>query len=185
MAEDLCPLWVGYLLANPLRKLFQNPAKILGPHVAEGMTALDLGCAMGFFSLPLAAMVGADGKVICVDVQEKMLRSLEKRARKAKLSERIETRLAGPNTLGLDDIGEKFDFALAFAVVHEVPNPDSFFTEVHDAIRPGAKFLVSEPKGHISASAFEATVNLAEKKGFGVVDRSRTFSTGYTVLLQK
>ncbi len=77
MAGNVCPHWVGYLLASPLRRLFQNPHKILGPYVEAGMTALDIGCAMGFFSLPLARMVGETGKIVCVDVQEKMLSSLQ------------------------------------------------------------------------------------------------------------
>jgi len=59
MAEHhLCPVWIGYLLASPVRKLSQNPRKILGPYVNEGMTVADIGCAMGFFSLPLAKQSG-------------------------------------------------------------------------------------------------------------------------------
>ena len=68
MAEEhVCPVWVGYLLASPVRKLIQNPKKLLSPYVEEGMTVLDAGCAMGFFSLPMARMVGPNGKVICGD----------------------------------------------------------------------------------------------------------------------
>ena len=99
MAEHVCPLWVGYLLASPVRKLFQDPEKIVGQHVGYGMTVLDIGCAMGFFSLPLAEMVGVQGKVICIDLQERMIEILENRARKAGLSERIETRLCGRDSL--------------------------------------------------------------------------------------
>jgi 2-polyprenyl-3-methyl-5-hydroxy-6-metoxy-1,4-benzoquinol methylase len=58
MAQRVCPIWVGYLLASPVRKLYQNPKKILGAYVREGMKILDIGCAMGFFSLPLAEMTG-------------------------------------------------------------------------------------------------------------------------------
>ncbi len=61
-----CPIWVGYLLLNPLRNLYQSPKKILGPFIREGMIVLDFGCAMGFFTLPLARMVEAGGKVIAV-----------------------------------------------------------------------------------------------------------------------
>ena len=70
MAKRVCPVWIGYLLASPIRKLFQNPKKILYHYVKEGMMVLDIGCAMGFFSLPLSEMVGSKGKVICVDVQK-------------------------------------------------------------------------------------------------------------------
>ena len=67
MAERVCPVWVGYFLTSPIRKLFQNPQKILSPYVENGMKVLDIGC--GFFSLPLAQMVGSKGKAISVDVQ--------------------------------------------------------------------------------------------------------------------
>jgi 2-polyprenyl-3-methyl-5-hydroxy-6-metoxy-1,4-benzoquinol methylase len=184
MAEHLCPVWVGRLLASPLRRLYNNPKKILGEHVTEGMTVLDIGCAMGFFSLPLAEMVGVKGKVICIDVQEKMIEVLEKRARKAGLSERIETHLCSKDSLGLEEFTGTIDFALAFAVVHEVPDAGTFFSEIHEAIKPNGKFLVAEPKGHVSESDFDATVALAEQKGFTVVNRWQTFS-GRAVVLEK
>ena len=170
MAEKVCPVWVGYLLASPVRKLYQNPKKILGPYVKEGMKILDIGCAMGFFSLPLAEMVGCNGRVICVDIQEKMIRSLEKRAQKAGLSDRIETRLCENNSLGLDDFKEEIDFALASAVVHEVSDASGFFSEIQKTIKPTGIFLVVEPKGHVSKKDFETTVSIAEQNGFEVID---------------
>ncbi len=85
-------LWIGYLLASPLRKLIQHPEGIPGPCIEPGMTVLDAGCAMGSFSLPMAEMVGAGGKAVCMDFQPKMLRVLEKRAEKTGLLDRIETR---------------------------------------------------------------------------------------------
>jgi len=170
MAEKVCPVWVGYLLASPVRRLFENPKKILGPYIKEGMKALDIGCAMGFFSLPLAEMVGSKGRVICLDIQEKMIKSLEKRAQKASLSDRVETRICRVNSLGLDDLKEEIDFALASAVVHEVPDASSFFSEICEVIKPTGRFLVSEPKGHVSKKDFEITISVAERNGFGVID---------------
>jgi 2-polyprenyl-3-methyl-5-hydroxy-6-metoxy-1,4-benzoquinol methylase len=73
MAKHVCPVWVGHFLASPLRKLLNNPKSMLGKHVIKDMIVLDIGCAMGFFSLPLAEMVGAKGKVICIDLQEKRM----------------------------------------------------------------------------------------------------------------
>jgi len=173
MAERMCPFWVGYLLASPVRKLFQNPEKILSPHIRNGMKVLDIGCAMGFFSLPLARMVGPNGKVVCADVQEKMLRTLEKRAQKAGVSDRIETHLCHQDSFGLNDLAGEIDFALAFALVHEVPDPSAFFSEVHKTLRLEGRLLVAEPKGHVSEKDFETTVSVAEQNGFKVVDRPR------------
>lgn len=171
MAHRVCPVWVGYILASPVRKLYQNPQKILRAYVREGMTVLDIGCAMGFFSLPLAEMVGDNGRVICVDIQEKMIKSLEKRVQKAGLSKRIETRRCSANSLGLDDLKEEIDFALAAAVVHEVPDPCSFFSEIYETLKSTGKFLVTEPKGHVSQKDFEMTFSVAEDIGFEVIER--------------
>jgi len=171
MAERVCPVWVGYLLASPLRKLLQNPNKILGPFIEEGMKVLDIGCAMGFFSLPLAQMVGSKGKVISIDVQEKMVKSLEKRAYKAGLKNRIETRICPRNSLGLHDLAEDIDFALAFAIVHEVSNPSSFFSEIFGTIKRNGRLLVAEPKGHVSEKDFEITVSVAEQSGFRRIEK--------------
>ena len=113
IAEHVCPWWVGYLLACPIRRWFQKPQEIFAPYVTEGMTILDVGCAMGFFSLPLARMVWPQGRVICVDLQERMIKSLNKRAYKAGLSEQIETRVCSKKSLEVDDLTAKVDFALA------------------------------------------------------------------------
>ena len=184
MAHRVCPVWVGYLLACPIRKLYQNPKKILAPYVKEGMKVLDIGCAMGFFSLPLARMVGPGGKVICVDIQEKMIKTLLKRAGKANLSERIDTRICDEKSLELEDIREQIDFTIASAVVHEVPDVNSFFSQIYSAVKSGSKFLVIEPKGHVSQEEFEQTIAAAEKNHFKVADKPWAGS-GRTVLLIK
>jgi len=185
MAEHhVCPVWIGYLLASPVRKLTQNPNKILKPYVNEAMTVADIGCAMGFFSLPLAKMVGVDGKVICVDVQEKMIRSFEKRAQKAGLSGRIKTIICSDKSLGLEGFKEEIDFVLASAVVHEVPDASKFFSEIYQAMKPAGKFLVLEPKGHVSENDFEKTISIARENGFEVTDRPQ-IKRGRAVLLEK
>jgi len=84
---------VGHLLASPLRRFAQDPAKILGAHVTPGMTVLDVGCATGFFSLPLARLVGPGGRVVCADLQEPLLRALERRARRAGVAGGIRCRI--------------------------------------------------------------------------------------------
>ncbi|OQX18574.1 MAG: methyltransferase type 11 [Desulfobacteraceae bacterium IS3] len=180
----LCPVWIGYMLACPLRRLFQNPEKILAKYVREGMKVLDIGCAMGFFSLPLARMVGEKGKVICVDMQKKMIESLEKRARKAGISERIESRICTEHDLGLHEMRQKIDFALAFAVIHEVPDAAAFLAEVYETIKPAGQFLIAEPKGHVSEKEFDKLVSAAEQTGFKAADMPHIVGS-YAVLLEK
>jgi 2-polyprenyl-3-methyl-5-hydroxy-6-metoxy-1,4-benzoquinol methylase len=166
MGDRVCPFWVGYLLLNPLRKLLENPTKMLAPFVREGMIVLEPGCGMGYFTLPLARMVGARGKVIAVEVQAKMLAAVEKRARKANLLDRIEFRQTKSEGLGVEDCLGEVDLAVAIHMVHEVPEQTAFFEEIWKALKPGGKLLVIEPKGHVSRTQFEQTLKAAENTGF-------------------
>ena len=184
MTDHVCPVWAGYLAASPLRKLFQDPRRILGSHVQPGMTILDIGCAMGFFSLPLAQLVGSGGKVICVDLQEKMIRGLRRRARKAGLFERIQTQICSRESLGLDDVVEEVDFALAFAVVHETPDAGRLFAEIHRTLKTRASVLVAEPRIHVTAASFDASLSAAEQSGFDIV-ATPAIRCSYTAVLVK
>jgi ubiquinone/menaquinone biosynthesis C-methylase UbiE len=166
----VCPWWLGYLLASPLRRLLQHPEEILRPYVTNGMTVLDVGCGMGFFSLPLATLVGERGKVICVDLQEKMLSSLRRRAVKAGVLGRIETRRAEKNSLNLEDKAGTADFALVFAVAHEVPDQKVFLREIRNVLKENGKLLFSEPKSHVTEREFAATKSTAQTLGFEITD---------------
>lgn len=90
MACKVCPWWLGYLLVSPLRKLLQNPEKVIEPYVHAGMTVVEIGPGMGFFTLEIAKKVGALGRVITIDIQPQMLERLAQRAEKAKLRDRSE-----------------------------------------------------------------------------------------------
>lgn len=184
MAEKVCPFWVGYLLSSPIRKLWHNPETILAPYVAQGMKVLDIGCALGFFSFPLAKMVGQDGKVICVDIQEKMIRSLEKRARKLGLLDRIETRVCPTDSLRLENLDGGIDFALAFAVVHEILKPSVLFSEIYKALKPAGRLLIAEPIQRVSKRNFEDSIHTVQRCGFEIMERPHIRSTR-AVLLQR
>jgi ubiquinone/menaquinone biosynthesis C-methylase UbiE len=164
--HHVCPWWMGYFLINPLRRLMQNPVTILSPYVREGMTVLEIGPGMGFFTIPLARMVGPGGRVVSVDIQDKMLTALRKRIAKAGLSTRVETRLAQASGLGVGDYDGRFDFVLAFAVVHEVPDQSVLFREIHTALKPGGVLLMADPRSHFSQNEYVGALRLAANAGF-------------------
>jgi ubiquinone/menaquinone biosynthesis C-methylase UbiE len=149
-------------LSTPMRKVINNPKRILRGLVGAGETVVDLGCGPGFFSLPLAHMVGDAGRVIAVDVQEAMLKKLTVRAEKAGLASRIR-----PHRSNADSIGtiEPADFVLAFYVLHEVPDKESFLRQVHDILKEGGRFLLVEPIGHVTKAEYRRTVETAHEAG--------------------
>jgi ubiquinone/menaquinone biosynthesis C-methylase UbiE len=169
--ERVCPWWLGYFLACPLRRLLQNPGKILAPYVRDGMTVLEPGPGMGFFTLELARRVGESGRVAAVDIQPKMLAVLERRAAKAGLQSRVQTRLAAADGMALRDFAGKVDFVLAFAMVHELPDAGRFFREVAAALKPGGTVLLAEPCGHVNAQKFDEELALAAAAGLNSAGR--------------
>ena len=181
--QRLCPVWVAYTFLLPFRKLQHDPKKILNPHIKEGMTVMDYGCAMGYFSIPLARMTGPSGTVYCVDIQEKMLSNLRKRAEKYDVSGVIKLLEPGKNFNPLE-LADMLDFVLLFFVVHEVPDKKQLFSDLYSMLRPGGKILFAEPKGHVIAANFKKSLQIAQEAGLKVSDE-KPLRKGLSALLLK
>ena len=177
----ICPWQLAPLLDNFLRPFIHNPRKLFTPYVSQGMTVLDIGCGAGFISLGLAELVGGEGLVIAADIQTKMLSFVEERAIKLGLHDRIRIHLCEANGIGVQ---ERVDFAVAFFMVHEVPNKCSFLREIFRLLKTSGRFFLTEPKVHVKSNDFKQTVRVAESVGFQVADKPRV-RFGQTVLLVK
>ncbi|MGI6418684.1 MAG: class I SAM-dependent methyltransferase [Thermoguttaceae bacterium] len=182
MRPHVCPWWGGYFIDNPLRRLLHRPEKILAPFLSPGMTALDFGCGMGMFAIAMARLVGPGGKVIAADVQPRMLATLEKRARKAGLAERIRGHLCQPDRLGL---AEPIDFALAFWSAHESRDLRRLLEEVCACLARGGRFLIVEPRGHVAEREFRDMVQIARQVGFDRLDDAPRVRLSHTAALVK
>jgi ubiquinone/menaquinone biosynthesis C-methylase UbiE len=165
MEKHVCSWYLGYVLASPLRRLYQNPEKIISPYLKQGMKVLEVGPGMGFFSLPIAKFIGETGRIFCVDLQEKMLQSLRRRAVRANILSRMEIRLCSESSLQIDELAGSIDFALAFAVIHEVPDQKLLLKEIYSSFKKDGLLFISEPKGHVTKEEFEKTVVFAQSNG--------------------
>lgn len=167
MKEMVCPWWLCYGFDNPLRRLFHDPDRLLGPYVKSGMTVVDIGCGMGYFTIGLARLTGPKGKVIAVDLQQRMLDALERRSRKARVADRIVLHRCRKEGLGIEDSA---DFALAFWMAHEVPDKPRFFGEILALLKPQGRLLLVEPKVHVTQRNLERTVAVCRETGFRVLE---------------
>ncbi|NIS72284.1 MAG: methyltransferase domain-containing protein [Proteobacteria bacterium] len=131
------------------------------------MTVIDIGCGMGYFSMGLAELVGENGSVISVDIQQNMLNVLRRRAKRAGFIHRIHLHRCTPNTIG---IKQRVDFALAFWMVHEVPCKKAFFDQVFSILKPNGNYLLVEPKVHVSRVQFAQMIGDCMRTGFKVLD---------------
>nr|QNO44573.1 2-methoxy-6-polyprenyl-1,4-benzoquinol methylase, mitochondrial [Methanosarcinales archaeon ANME-2c ERB4]QNO44946.1 2-methoxy-6-polyprenyl-1,4-benzoquinol methylase, mitochondrial [Methanosarcinales archaeon ANME-2c ERB4]QNO45104.1 2-methoxy-6-polyprenyl-1,4-benzoquinol methylase, mitochondrial [Methanosarcinales archaeon ANME-2c ERB4] len=137
------------------------------------MTVLDLGCGPGFFSVEMAEMVGASGKVIAVDLQEGMLRKLKNKIQGTEIGKRIKLHKCDGDKI---DITEKVDLVLAFYMFHEVPDQKKFLEEIKSMLKPNGDVFIVEPKFfHVSRQAFEETVKMAKEIGFKPIERPKVF----------
>jgi len=175
----VCPVERAGGLDNRIRRWLQDPQKILGPFIKEGMTVLDLGCGPGFFSIDMAQLLGKSGRVIATDLQEGMLNKLRAKIHETELEDRITLHKGEENKIGL---AEKVDFILAFYMVHEIPNQEEFFNEIEVILKPKGQVLIVEPSFHVSKSAFEETIRKARNAGFTLVERPRLLLSKTAVL---
>ena len=120
----VCPHQAGFILDNWFRRIIQSPKKIVGDYIKPGDRVIDMGCGPGFFTIDMAGMVGKEGKVIAVDLQEHMLQKVRKKAMRHGVMDRMEFHLCGSDSIGLN---RRVDFILCYYMIHETPDPKSFF----------------------------------------------------------
>jgi len=177
--SHVCPHTFAFMLDNWIRRLIQNPGKILSGYINPGETVMDIGCGPGFFTIDMAKMVGPDGRVIAVDLQSGMLASMLKKAARKGVAGRVSAHRCKADHIGFD---QKVDFILAYYMVHETPDPLAFFKEAKTMLKEGGRLLLVEPKMHVSRKAFKSMLDAAKKAGFKASDFPRK-KGGYSVLL--
>jgi len=154
---------LSFTLTNVFRRMAHDPARILSPFVRAGDTVLDIGSGPGYFTVPMARMVGDRGLVFAVDIQPKMLEKTRRRAERAGVGGRVRLVLATAKTLGLE---VQADFALVFWMAHEVDDLVRFFSEIRAALKPSGSVLLVEPLAHVGERRFEEIVAAARRAGF-------------------
>lgn len=151
----------------------------MSSYVKEGWMVLDVGPGMGYFTIPIAKLVGPSGKVIAADLQRHMLDAIYRRAVRARVQDRIILHQTKADEIGLTI---PVDFCLAFWMVHEVRDRKRFLNQIASILKRGGTMLVAEPKLHVSKVNFTATLNLAQEVGFQVIDQPKIFLSNTAVL---
>lgn len=178
------PVNAGYLMLSPLRKLKYNPVKMFKPFLIGNDTILDVGCAMGYFSIPLARMAGEHGKVICSDVQGRMLEVLSKRALKRKLTSRIIISQSTQSDAGLSKYRDSVDLAVIIQTIHEVRHYKDFLYQIHAAVKKDGYIYLSESFKTTSEEEFSRYVDYLVQYDYEIVAIPVIRKTR-TVVLQK
>lgn len=118
-------------LANPTNVMLNMAA------VSSGQSVLDIAAGAGDQTLDLAQRVGPQGRVLASDISPAILALAAQNAARLGLSN-IETHLADAENLNL--AAAVFDAAICRLGLMFLPDPLAGLTEIHRALRPGARF---------------------------------------------
>ena len=123
-----------------------------------GDVVCDLGCGNGFYTIPLAAMVGAKGRVLAVEIQRQMLAMLKRRAKGKPHSDRIEAILGTVSDPKLPE--NELDLVLFVDVYHELSHPVSVLRSVRKSLKPGGRvyMLSRQNAGQMAAARMRVDV---------------------------
>lgn len=110
-------------------------------HVQPGQTVCDMGCGNGFYTLPLAKLVGERGRVIAVDIQREMLLLLKDRAAAENLSniELVHGSVVDPQLKP-----HSVDLVLMVDVYHEFSHPEQMLQAIRASLKPGGRVALVE-----------------------------------------
>lgn len=114
------------------KKILPAEAVIQAVGIKEGSIVADIGSGIGYFTIPLAQVVGDKGKVYAIDIVQEMLDEAARRCNEKSLSN-VEFCLSGENNLPLED--NAVDIAFLANVFHETEDKEKFMQEIHRIIK--------------------------------------------------
>ncbi len=109
--------------------------------IKPGQHVCDLGCGNGFYTLPMAELVGREGRVYAVDIQQEMLHLLDERAKDAG-HQNIEPLLGTPIDPQLP--AGKLDLILLVDVYHEMSHPEYMLRAMRQSLQPHGRLVLVE-----------------------------------------
>lgn len=176
-------------MEEPARAAWQKPDEVVRAlRLRPGQTACDVGAGPGYFSLRLAAAVGAAGHVFAVDVEPAILAALGERLQKG-TARNVTPVLALPDDPLLP--AASCDLVLVVDTWHHFRDGAAYLRALKRALKPGGRvvnidFLPGAPVGpgeehQVPKERFLAD---AARAGFAVAAEHAFLPYQYFVVLQ-
>lgn len=114
-------------------------ATLLNLGLTTGDSMADIGCGIGYFTIPGAQIV--NNKVFALDTSEEMLEEVNRRMGAAGLAN-VTTLKTGEYDLKIPS--DSVSFALIALVLHEIDDKKRMITEIHRILKPNGRIAVIE-----------------------------------------
>lgn len=180
-----------YKLDNPQRRMEIPPLETLEfLGLTMGNVVADIGCGIGYFSIPAASIVGNSAIVYALDISQEMIDELEKKSVELALPN-IRAIKTGEYKLTLDD--SSVDFIIMCNVFHEVEDKKRMMDEITRILKSGGIFSMIEWEKTERASgppmedriSFEEAVNILSEKGYDDISKHVISENFYGVTARK
>lgn len=176
----------AFIIDNFFRHLFRPPEKLVSKYLTPGDTAADLGCGPGYFSLPMAKLVGERGRVHAVDFDDRVIKRLEKRAARLKHHDTIEARAASASEI--DFIPDaSVDFVLAEGLLCCMKDHEGAVAQIKRILKPSGRAYLSVIK--FSRAGDPRSVSSDEWReilgGFRVLDSGEGMASRWAVVSER
>jgi len=128
------------MLEDPKRDEYQKPQEVMmALGLKPGETIADIGSGSGYFTLRLAAQVGATGRVFAVDIDPEMVRYLNRRLRDAGVRN-VQTILAEPDDPLLPD--GSIDRFVVVDTWHHIEKQLDYLALMKKMLKPGGQIVM-------------------------------------------
>jgi ubiquinone/menaquinone biosynthesis C-methylase UbiE len=174
-----CPSWLTFLLENSYMESKAGSSVLIDRiGLKKGMKVLDIGCGPGRLTIPFAKHVGANGEVVALDIQERMLQKLMERIKSNELTN-VRFILGGA---GQGKIQEEnsFDRAILVTVLGEIPDKKSALEEIYKALKPKGVFSITEVFPDPDFQRQSKVLRLATAAGF-ILDKKYGSTLTFTM----
>ena len=165
-------------LRNPLRGLIHPVRRTLErAHVEPGATVLEVGPGTGYFSVETSGMIGGGGRLLCLDIQRRMLAELAEHLREAGVIN-ADLLLGDATSLPLAD--DSVDSAYLVAVLGEIPDRPRALRELRRVLRRGGVLSITETLTDPDYQLEDSVRDVCRAVGFEPLEHVRGL-LGYTM----
>jgi ubiquinone/menaquinone biosynthesis C-methylase UbiE len=157
-ARDIIEFKFISFMHSTLYGLFVDPyEKLKGAGIERGQKVLEAGFGPGFFTIPAARIVGQEGVIYALDINEAAYESVQKKLQEEEVKN-VNLLLRDLSNTGLEN--KSIDVCFLFGIFHAFDNPIPIIQEMHRVLKESG--ILSIQTGRVPT---ERVIKVVERGG--------------------